>query len=62
MVGQNILCQIEPEFGHLCQYSAFFGDFIVQNHIETTDTVGGNHDQAVAIVINLTYFTFFDWF
>ena len=62
MVRKNILCQIKPEFGHLCQNSAFFGHFIVQNHIKTADTVCGNHDQAVAIVINLTYFTFFDRF
>ena len=56
------LVMIEPEFGHLCQNRTFFGDFVVQNHIEAADAVGSNHDQAVAIIINLTYFTFFDWF
>ena len=62
MVGQNILCHIEPEFGHLCQYGTFFGDFVVENDIKAADTVSSNHDQAVAVVINLTYFTFFNWF
>ena len=38
------------------------GLFEIQNHVKAADTVCCNHDQAVAIVINLTYFTFFDRF
>ena len=60
VVRKNIFCHIEPEFRHLCKNCSFFGNHIVQNHIEATDTICRYHDQAVPIVINLTYFTFFD--
>ena len=62
VIGNNILRHIEPEFRHLCEHSSFFGNFVVQNHVETADAVGSYHDQAVAVVVNLTYFTFFDRF
>ena len=55
MVRQDILRHIEPEPGHLGQYSAFFVDFIAENHVETADAVGGHHDKAVADIVNLTY-------
>ena len=62
VVWKDIFCQIEPEFGHLGQNSSFLCNFIVQDDIEATDTVSCNHDQTVPIVIDLSYFTFFDWF
>ncbi len=62
MVRKNVFCQVEPEFGHLGQNSTFLCNFVIQNDVKTADTVCCNHDQAVTIVIDLTYFTFFDWF
>ena len=62
VVRDDILCQVEPELGHLGQYRTLLGHLIVEDHIEAADAVSGNHDQAVAVVIDLTYFTFFDWF
>ena len=62
MIRKDVFCQIEPEFGHLGQNSTFGGNLIVKDHVKTADTVGGNHDQAVAIVINFAYFSFFDRF
>ena len=62
MVGQDILGHVEPESGHLSQDGSLLCHIILQNNVETTDTVGGNHDQAVAVVIDLAYFSFFDWF
>ena len=34
----------------------------MSDHIKTADTVCGNHNQAFAVVINLTNFSFFDRF
>ena len=62
VVRQNILCHIEPEFGHLSQHCALLCHFIMKNHIEAADTVCRYHNQAVAVVVNLTYLTFFDRF
>ena len=62
MVRQNILSHVKPEFGHLSKDSAFLCDLVFQNNVETADAVGCHKDQAVAIVINLTDFSFFDWF
>ena len=61
MVGNNVLGHVKPELGHLCQHGSLFRNDIVQNYVETTDTVGCYHNQTVSIVINLAYFTFFDW-
>ena len=60
MVRNNVFCQIEPELGHLSQNSSFFCNDVIKNHIKTADAVRSNHDKAVAIIINLAYFTFFD--
>ena len=62
MVRNDILCHVEPELGHLCQNSTFLGHFVVQDHIKTADTVCCYHDQAVTVIINLTYFSFFNRF
>ena len=62
VVRKNVLSHVKPEFGHLGQYSTFLCNFIIQNYVKAADTVCCNHDQTVAIVIDLTYFTFFDWF
>ena len=62
MVRKNILGHVEPELGHLGQDSTFFCHFIMKDHIKTADAICGNHDQTVAIIIDLTYFTFFDRF
>ena len=59
MVGNDILCHIKPESGHLRQYCPLSGHFVVKDHVETADPVGGNHDQAVAIIVNLTYLACF---
>ena len=61
MIWKNILGKVKPEFGHLSKHLALIGNFIIEDYIKTTDTVCGNHDQAVSIVVDLTYFTFFDW-
>ena len=62
MVRKDILCHVKPEFGHLCEYSAFFGDCVFQDNVKTADPVGGNQDQAVAVVIDFSYFSFFNRF
>jgi len=62
VIRNDILCHVKPELGHLCQDSSFFGHFIVQNHIKTADTICSYHDQAVTVIINLTYFSFFNRF
>ena len=62
VVRKNIFCQIKPEFGHLSKYRSFFGYDIFQNNIEAADAVSCNHDQTVAVVINLANFTFFNRF
>ena len=59
VVGQNILSHIKPETGHLCQYGSFFGHVIFQDHVKAADSVCGNHDQAVAVVVDLTDLSFF---
>ena len=58
MVGENVLCHIKPEFRHLGQDSTLLGDLIFQNDIKAADAVGCNHNQAVAVVINLTNLAF----
>ena len=62
MIRKNVLRHIKPEFGHLGKHGALLGHHIVQNHIEAADAVGCHHDQAVSIVVNLSYLTFFDRF
>ena len=61
MIWKNILGKVKPEFGHLSKHLALIGNFIIKDHIKATDTVCGNHDQAVPIVINFPYLTFFNW-
>ena len=61
VVRQDILRHLEPEFGHLCENCSFLCDRIFQNHIKAADPVGSYKDQAVAVVVDLAYFTFFDW-
>ena len=60
MVRQDVFGHIKPELGHLCQNGTFLCNLVVQDHIKTADAVRSNHDKAVAIIINLAYFTFFD--
>ena len=33
----------------------------MENYIKAADAVGSDHDQAVAVVIDFTYFSFFNW-
>ena len=61
MVWENVLCHIEPKLRHLSQDRPLLGHIILQNDIKATDTISRNHDQAVAVIIDLTYFSFFDW-
>ena len=60
MVGQQILGIVEPELAHLGEHGALFGHLVFQDDIKRRNAVGGNHDQAVAVVVNLADFSFFD--
>ena len=60
MVGQQILGVVEPELADLGEHGALFGHLVFQDDIKRRNAVGGNHDQAVAIVVNFTDFAFFD--
>ena len=60
MIGNDVLCIIEPELAHLCKHGSFLGNLIIKNHVKATDPVCGNHDQAVTIIINLSNLTFFN--
>ena len=62
MIRKDVGSQIKPEAGHLGQYSTFLADSIFQDHVETADPVGRHHNQAVAVIIDFTDFTFFDGF
>ena len=62
MVGQQIAGVIEPELAHLGQNGALFGDLVFQDDVKRRNAVSGNHDQAVAIVVDLADFAFFDGF
>ncbi len=59
MVRQDVLGEIEPEFGHLGQNFAFIGYCVVENHIKAADAVSGHHDQAVTVVIDFAYLSFY---
>jgi len=60
VVGQQIAGVIEPEFAHLGEHGALFGDLVFQDDVKCRDAVGGNHDEAVAVVIDLADLAFFD--
>ena len=60
MVGQDIAGVVEPELAHLGQDLALVGHFIFQDHVECGNAVGRDHDQAVAIVIDLANLSLFD--
>ena len=62
VVWKDIFCHIKPESGHLSQYSALLCDRIIQDHIKAADTVSSDHDQAVTVIIDFTYFSFFNRF
>ena len=62
MVRKNVLCHVEPEFGHLGQHSSFLSNVIFQDNIKAADPVGSYHDQIVAVVVNLADFSFFNRF
>ena len=56
VVGQQIAGVIEPELAHLGEHGALFGDLVFQDDVKRRNAVGGNHDQAVAIVVDLADF------
>ena len=62
MVRQDIAGHIKPEPGHLCEHGSLLVDLILQDHVIAADTVSCHHDQAVAVVVDLTYLTLFDRF
>ena len=62
MVRKDVFGEVEPEFGHLGQDRALFGDFVFQDDVERGDAVGGDQDQCIAQVIDLADFSFFDGF
>jgi len=61
VIWKNIFCHVKPESGHLSKDSSLLSYHVVQNDIETADTVSCYHDQAVAIIIDFAYLAFFDW-
>ena len=60
MVGHHITSVIKPELAHLGEHFALVGDLIFQDVIKRRDAVRGNHDEAVAIVVNFADFAFLD--
>ena len=62
MIRQDILCHVKPELGHLCEHGSFFGNRVFQDNVKTADPVSRNQNQAVAVVIDFAYFSFFNRF
>ncbi len=62
VVWQDVFGEIEPELGHLGQDLALVSYGVVEDHIKAADAVGGYHDQAVTIVIDFAYLSFFNRF
>ena len=60
MVGDDILCEIEPEAGHLCENGALLHDLVLQDHVKRGNPVGRYHDELVADVVDLAYLAFLD--
>ena len=64
MVFEAIVAAVQLGFsvlGGLLGLVVNLGMLLVQDHIETADTVSCYHDQAVAIIIDFAYLAFFDW-
>jgi phosphoribosylaminoimidazole-succinocarboxamide synthase len=59
--GASYAEQIKPEFRHLSQNRTLFCDFVLQNMIESRNSVCRYNDQAVAVIIYFTYFSLFNW-
>ena len=62
VIWNDVFGVIEPESGHLGQNSTFFYNFVLKDDIECRDAVSCDHDKTVTIIIDLTYFAFFDRF
>ncbi len=59
VVRQDVLRVIEPEFRHLGQDSAFFGDLVVEDDVKCGDAVRRDEDQVLADVVDFTNLSFF---
>jgi hypothetical protein len=62
VVGNNVLGEVEPEFGHLGQYGTLVRNGVFQNMVEGRDPVRSYHNQAVADIVNLPNFPGFKRF
>ena len=54
MIGHDVLSKVEPEFGKLGQNSAFFLDIIFQDNVESGNSIGGYHNDAITDIIHFT--------
>ena len=60
VIRDHIFGIVKPETGHLGQNPALVGYLVLQNYVKCRDTIGGIHDQRIADVVNLAYFSFLD--
>jgi len=54
VVGDDVAGQLEPEQRHLGEDLALVRDLGRQDHVVDGDPIGGDHDQLVAVLIDLT--------
>ena len=54
MVRYHAFCKIKPKPGHLIQHFALFRNGIFQNIVKCRNTVGTDHNKAVAQIIQFT--------
>ena len=59
MIRQNIFGEVEPECGHLREDRTFMGNAVFQYVVKGGNTIGRNHDDAVADIVHFTYFAGF---
>ena len=62
VVRHNVLREIEPEFAHLVEDSAFLRNWGFQNAVKSGDAVRAHHDQAVAQIVQFAYLPGFEGF
>jgi hypothetical protein len=49
----DVAGELEPEQRHLVQDLALVGDLGRQDHVVDRDPIGGDHDQVVAVLVDL---------
>ena len=62
MVRNNAARIVKPKTGHFRQYGSLVWNHIFQNIVKCRDPVCCHNNQAVTVIIYLTYFAFFHWF